>query len=104
MLVFEVLIKERECHALAWRIEVLGRYHYLIIYLEPCFFLFVNQIVCATITRSHALGNLNPGDSPYGNCERQVYYVSYLCNNYIVIWLFPSTTYSGFFWIIVCDQ
>ena len=38
MLVFEILIKERECHALASRIEVLGRYHYLIIYLEPFFF------------------------------------------------------------------
>ena len=41
MLVFETLIKKRECHALASRIEVLGRYCYLIIYLEPCFFFYL---------------------------------------------------------------
>ena len=44
MLVFQILIKERECHALASRIVVFGRYHYLIMYLEPCFFLFAKIV------------------------------------------------------------
>ena len=52
MLVFEILIKECECHALASHIEVLGRYYYLIIYLEPCFFFYLLIKLYAPLLRA----------------------------------------------------